>query len=185
MVASASYGSISALAEEFSTQDVGFAEYAFASFTDTLTVLGGSGDGYISYDFDGAFSTISDFTQGGLSFQQNSFPGENFTVIEQGRLNGSYQYETALYPFVFGVPFTVQVSVGANTVGIDDGGGIGMFTASLDGITVLDQNHDPFTGYTITSQSGATYPLPEPSSIALLGTLTALLGGLSYKKSRR
>ena len=48
MIASASYGSVSALAEVSAIQDIGSFAEASASFTDTLTVLGSSGDGYIS-----------------------------------------------------------------------------------------------------------------------------------------
>jgi hypothetical protein len=181
--ANANYGSVSASAEVTATQSIGFNVHATASFLDTLTLLGGSGNGSIGYVFDGEITNISDFPNG-FTFQQDALTPEGLKLFTN-RVNFPFQYHTAFYQFSFGVPFTIQVSANAQTVGVGDRFGEGSVSVFLDGITVLDQNGSPFTGYTIESESGATYPLPEPSSLLLLGTLTAFLGGMMYRTRNR
>jgi hypothetical protein len=153
---------------------------ANSGFSDTLTIFGGSGNGYISYLVDGTIINIADF--GGSGFLIN---GQGLSAMGSENAHFSFHYQTAFAEFTFGVPFGIGMSAFASTGAGFGGFGEGLAEANIDGITILDQNQEPFTDYTIESASGATYPLPEPSSVVLLGTLAALLGGMSYKKIRR
>src|SRR5215831_10479246 len=106
--ANANYGSVSASTQVRATLPVGFNVKATASFLDTLTLLGGSGNGSIGYVFDGKITNISDFPNG-FTFQQDALTPEGFQLLSNA-VNFPFQYHTAFYQFSFGVPFTIQVS---------------------------------------------------------------------------
>ena len=178
--ATASYGSLFAHAEITSTADIAFNVQASASFSDTLTVTGFAGNGHIDYIFDGTFTGISDFGQV-FDFQQGAFAPVGFNSGNFNQVNVPFQFQTPAYPFTFGSPFTIQASVNATAVGLDDQFGKGIFDVSLRQIDVSDQNFTPLESFSVSAQSGAQYPTPEPSSLLLLATLAALLGGLIYK----
>ncbi len=99
----------------------------------------------------------------------------------------STRYTTGPIPFTFGVPIPVQASLslilGVNYGAVittpgdlfDSQGFIDFSnTASLSAIEVLDAQGSAVPGFTVSSESGAVYPVPEPSTLALLGA-SALL----------
>lgn len=77
--ADASYGALFVTVSTLMNPEGGWMEHATASFSDALTILGGSGTGYISYLFDGSFTSITD-PGGGTSFgvQQDGLSGGGF-----------------------------------------------------------------------------------------------------------
>jgi hypothetical protein len=178
--ANSAYGSLFATVTAHMNPVGQFNVHADATFLDTLTLMGGVGNGEISFGFDGTVTNITDIAST-VTFQKDAGTPQVLSFGNTNILDKPFQFQTAFYSFSYGVPFTIQTSADARTVGNGDGFGTSTLDAELDKIFVLDQNGSPFFGYSITSQSGTAYPLPEPSSFDLLGTLAALVGGLRLK----
>jgi len=131
-----------------------------AGFSDTLSVGGYSGSGFIEYKWTG---TAFNF--------DNTFNGGCITGI----IGCPLGTETELLPFTGDTPISLGKSHQAYSVSL--GGevpGVGSYELTLDQIELFDSNMNPITGYTLESASGTAYPLiggvdvPELSSVYLL-----------------
>jgi hypothetical protein len=123
-------------------------------------------------------------------FQQGTSAPEGITCVGPSNCQGilgagvPFHYQTALYQFTFGTPFLLNLSANAFAEGEPgDTHVAGLVDVSLDGIAVLDSTRNP-VNYSITSQSGAIYPTPEPSSLLLLATFVTVIGGVIRKRLR-
>lgn len=153
--------------------------YAQASFSDKLTILGGSGIGYADFSFTGGIDTrFSYSTFDGMSAEELLGYVSTF-----GAYSDSFNV-TISYQFAFGVPFIFSGSVDSEAFYIQKepltNTGV---SADLSDIQVFDSNHQPLPSFEYTSASGTIYPggvyVPEPSTLLLLGSaICCLLVGL-------
>ena len=102
---------------------------------------------------------------------------------------GDHQYTSAEFNYTFGVPISFRVGfyTFVDLSGLEAGSAYSRFldTFRFSGMNVFDSIHNPITDFTITAESGATYPIspvPEPTSLLLLGTGLGALGLASRRK---
>lgn len=160
----------------------------FAGFTDTLHYGGALGAGYKArylFQVDGTFS--GDGTFASLSAKVGDAAWEEFFFYGVPSVNGTFA--TGLHeidginPQRIQVQFSSQVvfnmfdlADGANASGISDFSS----TAILSGIEVYDSSGNLVSGWTVSSESGTVYPVPEPISMLVLGA-----GVLGLMRRRR
>lgn len=137
----------------------GFLVQARASFSDTLTIGGYSGSGYIQYHGS---------SEGFGGFLPNDFVGFNINSTERGFFSDGGTYTSELYAFTAGVPFSFSISALTGTMGLDESAN-SFFDVTVDSISVFDSDLNPITGYTLTSASGTFYhaigEAPEPNAV--------------------
>lgn len=177
--ATASYGILHAYAHGFANNNAGYAYVgAEASFTDSITITGGTGTGYFNSDFtvDGTLLNGGGFPTAGISWSNSA---GNVTVSP-----GTHTYHgTQSIQFTFGVPFTFTADLTSLVTWGNAGGfgeGLADFgnTAKLTGITVVDSNFNDVTNFTATGSTGVNYAaVPEPTSACTLlaGVLVPLI----------
>jgi len=171
--ATASYGELQ-IAADLSSSGGSVDEYGIglgASFSDTLTVSGYSGAGFIQYGlgYDGSTAFLS----------TNFVPG----WAQPLELNGNSP-SSQLYPFVAGDPFPLTLGFDFGFTSDITGGcfcNVGSWSVAIDQIHLFDANMNPLTGYSLTAASGTLYPavgaaVPEPSALLLLATAAIALG---------
>ena len=161
---------------------------ATASFSDVLTILGGSGTGFINYFFDGSITSVTELPHNGFTIQQGSFAPTGFTYTgSQTVTDMPFTFQTGFYPITFGTPFTLDVAALANiTASPGDGLAFGGVDVNLEQIVVLDQSGQPIP-FSIADESGTIYPgavVPEPSSLLLGVTVVALTGWMLKAKGK-
>jgi hypothetical protein len=168
------------------TADIGSYATATAASLDTLTVLGGSGTGYIRFLYDGFITSISWLDQT-FTFQDDSNPVESYDCCFMANvINHPFFYQTLLYPFTFGVPFTITVSANAFELGtVGDNSGRGSVEVNFVDLNIFDQNQSPDENAYVVSDSGTNYATPEPTSFVLLGTLLGASACLRFRKRSR
>lgn len=181
--ATASYGILHAYAHGFANNTKGYAWVtAEASFTDSITITGGTGTGYFGSDFtvDGTLLNGGGFPTAGISWSNS---GGNITISS----SGTHTYQgTQMITFTFGVPFTFTADlISLVTWGNAGGYGEGLAdfgnTAKITNVTVLDSNFNPVTNFTATGSTGVNYlAVPEPTSGCVI-----LVGGMMGALRRR
>ncbi|MFT3684408.1 MAG: hypothetical protein QM783_05675 [Phycisphaerales bacterium] len=180
--ASASFGVLHGYSHAISSGTTGYAWAASdASFTDTITITGGVGTGYFTTDFT-VEGTL--FNGGGFPAAGLSFPGSSGVVSLTSGMN--VLHGTSPIAFTYGVSFSISAELlthvifgSAGTVGE----GFANFgnTAWMSGITVFNNDFQPVSGFTVTSQSGTNYlTIPSAGPAALMG-----VGGLCAARRRR
>jgi hypothetical protein len=182
--ASASYGalqigqnlSLTPQGSQLTDLKGGFVIVAGASFSDSLTVGGYSGSGFIGITLNPAGSPETWF----------SVPPERLNV--DGQDVDFLGQSVTLLPFTSGVPVSLRVGFELEAEGSpgDAPAPFGSYGVDLNNITLFDTNMDPISGYTLTAASGTDYPAtgetPEPGSLCLLGTVLVACAWFTTKR---
>jgi hypothetical protein len=165
---------------------------------DTWTINGGSGSGTLRVSFTVGGSIVgvpsAGTVQGDLRIAVvvagGVAAGSTGPIVE----SGVYGFiEGNALPFVFGEPFLVEIT-SALTTSIsapNDGAAIfGLLDADfragayLSSIEVYDDQGQPVPGFTLVSESGTAYPVPEPDTAAIGGIACAALAARSRRTWR-
>jgi hypothetical protein len=184
-----------------------YAANAFGTFTDTWTLLGGSGFGrlYLTFTVSGGASAHAVVVGG--NGRESASAGLGITVSLNSVFGGALSPQTggtyALVPdgldamrFVFGEPFDLtvvhSVSAGGGYDRLDppeffqfDANASFEHTAILTGIAVTDLFGNPIANFTLDAQSGTLYPLAIPSAVPLPAGLWLLASGVVALNIRR
>jgi hypothetical protein len=120
-----------------------------------------------------------------VTFQDGTFPAETLDCCGIDVLNHPFLFQTMLYPFTFGVPFTIELSATANLLASPGEMGRATVNVDFDGLQILDQNHNPDENAYIVSDSGETYSSPEPASFFLSGTLIGAFVCFRFRSKTR
>jgi hypothetical protein len=168
----ASYGLVRAVATadavntSFETQLV----QAEASFSDLLTITGGTGSGFVIYQYTITGSTIGDEhdAHAHAFLRHEGDPDE-----ELGHLTQSTVLTSLPHGFTFGTPFSTGFLLSAEVHMHDGHTGLAAADfgagAMLTGLQVFDAQMNPVLAFAITSDSGTQYPLPAPADGVILG----------------
>lgn len=165
----------------------GLVSLGFAGFNDTLHYGGTLEAGYRAryiFHIDGQSVGYGTFASLSVSIAGN--PYENVFFIGAGTFSENWATQTyeinGITPQDVNVQFSSQFVL--NTHEVDDGttaSGVANFssTVTLSGIEVVNANGDVVGGWSVTSDSGTSYPVPEP------GTMTAIALGIASLARRR
>ena len=196
--ASAGFGSVGAevsVGEDDYSGSPQFIGESQGFMLDNITISGPTGTGSVSFEV-GLHGTASTNIPGIVD------PSLQFTFSAQGPTAGalievhsavdgfpSGTFTSPSFAYTFGDPITIYMVLLVAMLQHADATGGPLFgdvlyhnTATFTGLTVLDGQGSPVTNYTISSESGTSYPLtvPEPGRAWLL-----VCGGLTLLGSRR
>jgi len=144
---------------------------ADARFSDVLTITGGSGPGFVVYEYTLIGATIGDEHEAHAHiflYHQGDPDEELAEDVTEGGVFASVPHS-----FTFGTGFETGILLTAAAhvhhghtgfVAADFEAG-----AMLTGFSVFDSGKNPITAFSVASQSGTSYPLPGP------GTATVFL----------
>lgn len=205
-VASASFGSVGAEVSVHIDGGVSSGRPSFAEsdgfFVDNITITGPAGTGTVSFAVDlhgTAFTTIPGIVDPRLDFVFGANgPAGGARIDVHSLIDGypSRTFTTPSFAYTFGDTITIFMELTASLGQRAEGDGSTPLianllyhdTATLKGLTVLDARGVPVTSFSISSESGTSYPLssapalsvPEPNSAWLL-----VAGGLMLLRRRR
>lgn len=172
--------------------------YTTAEFTDSLTITGGTGTGYlvVTLDVDGTTEKTSDLgvfstVQGGATVY-----GDGDVALNTGFFGGIYTFNSQVIPFTYGVPILLRVEVSAFSVAVDTQAETGgnpynhsgtadfLNTAKLSSLAVYtDSGMSNPVSFAVAASSGTVYPtildpaaVPEPSAWIMLAMGGVALG---------
>jgi hypothetical protein len=155
-----------------------------ASYTDTLTILGGTGNGTQTLNFHVTGTGSQSPGNSGRAQMQAVRAGVEYNYLANG--NGDI---VITIPFTFGVPFTYTIHFYAlSQIYRYENGSFATAdfyrTAVLNGIAVQDQAGIDVPSFSILAQSGTAYTsagvVPEPSTWSFVP-----LSGLMFLAARR
>ncbi len=150
---------------------------AEATFHDTLTISGPLGAGFVQYEY-----TLIGHAEGEadahLFLNHQGDPSEELA----GEATEGGIYTSEIHNIVFGTPFDHGLSINiAAFIGLGETEEAGAdFYAYMSGVHVFDSLMTPVASFSISSVSNTSYPLPAPSTVALLAC-----GGLIVHRRRR
>jgi hypothetical protein len=154
----------------------GLYSLGIADFTDTLQYGGALQAGYQAryvFHVDGTNSGDGTLADMGVTIAGN--PAEDFFASDSGFI--STDWATQTYAINGTTPQTIQVQFSnqftMNNIDYPDGATISgtsdfSGTLTLEAIDVVDANGNPVSGVTVSSESGTSYPIPEPTALGLL-----------------
>jgi len=150
---------------------------AEATFHDTLTISGPTGAGFIQYEYSLIGEAFGE-ADAHLFLNHQGDPSEELA----GEATESGIYTSEFHNIIFGTPFEHGLSINiAAFIGLGETEEAAAdFYAYMSAIHIFDANMTPISSYSIVSESGTTYPLPAPSTLALLAC-----GGLILHRRRR
>jgi hypothetical protein len=162
---------------------------ATSEFFDELLVLGGTGPAFVQYQFSGIVTSVTDPPGVGNGFRFGHAGGAlvpGFVINHIGNVRDMpFTFTTDLLPIEWGTPFGLRVyAQGSTGSSVGDGAGTGSTVVVLSDIKVFGADRMPAPGAALFSSAGGPYAtaVPEPASLALLGTAVA---GLIVKARRR
>ena len=166
--AQAAYGHLEAAATVLAVDaayPVNFAQ-AEAGFTDSLTINGPSGVGFVVYTYAVEGWAVGEQSLGAMFLRHGGEPDEELS----DEIAGGETFQSLPHAVSFGQPFTHGLILQANGgIGLGETGEFGsVLSAMLTGIEVFDASMNPVGTYTVSSSSGTSYPLPEPGAALLL-----------------
>jgi MYXO-CTERM domain-containing protein len=180
------YGLLTSNADSFGSGAYVVDAKATSSFSEMLTLSGGSGTGLVQYNFLFTGQLVEDggqnlapftVTQGGDTIF--SFGDHDLQNIARGRGNClrdchlNLVFTTQSRPFTFGVPFSIAATLTSEALN-PNGFARTDITAELQSIVVTDAAGHP-VNFSVDFQSDASSETPEAGTWALvLGGLTAL-----------
>lgn len=159
---------------------------------DNITIDGPTGTGSVRFEVGlhgSASTTLPGIVDPDLLFTFNAQGPTAGALIEVDSPHDGFPSETFTSPalaYTFGDPLTITMSLRAAMLQHADATGAPLIaeiryrnTATLTGLTVLDAQGSPVTTYSISSESGTTYPLaaPEPERAWLLAAGGLVLWG--------
>lgn len=157
----------------------------FATFTDVLHFGGAMQAGYRArYHFEYDGNNTGDGALADLSVNVDSL-NDSFFALASGPNHGIWTTQSReIIGLSQSISAQFSTQANLNAYDVPDGQNYTItsdFIVNLAGIEVLDANDNPVSGWTITSDSGTIYPVPEPCSAIGLG-----LGAVvSLRRKRR
>jgi hypothetical protein len=153
------------------------ASFAEAAFSDTLTISGPSGTGFVVYTYSTDGWTTGGLSQGALFLRHGADPDEEL----DDEIVGPEEFSSLPHAIVFGQPFTTGIVMQCHSaIGMGETGEFGaVLSATLTGLAVFDGGMNPIGQFTVTSLSGTQYPLPEPSGVFIVAA------GMMFGRRRR
>lgn len=150
---------------------------AEATFHDTLTISGPLGAGFIQYEYTLVGEAFGE-ADAHLFLNHQGDPSEELA----GEATEGGIYTSEFHNIVFGTPFDHGLSINiAAFIGLGETEEAGAdFYAYMSGVHVFDSSMTPVASFSISSVSNTSYPLPAPSTVALLAC-----GGLIAHRRRR
>lgn len=160
--------------------------YSYAGFSDMLTVnapgYATDDDGYLEFGLaiDGSVQKSSEDVRAYVTLYQNDQPLWS---------HGDPGFVTVRKWFSWDNPFTFDLGLQAS-LGIPGGGGFGQIdyshTVKVTSINAFSSNGSRINNFTINAASGASYPysapVPEPTTMALIGMGLAGLGAVRRRR---
>jgi hypothetical protein len=195
----------------YSSNTYGFNDAARSDsiVSDYLTIMGGSGTGYLKLVFDitGTTSMSGDLSllngpsaQGILSVFTKAFPEEAplGAPVNSWGFTGSTMLTSELMPFTYGAAFGLTLTSSAFVAPADTGGpytydfsGTADFGSTIDLANLFvysDPGGTQQQSFTVLAVSGTSYPtaaapasVPEPTTLGLLGVA---FGALGFSRTR-
>jgi hypothetical protein len=143
------------------------AAHAEAAFSDTLTISGPAGSGFVIYTY-----SVDGWAQegsGALFLRHSGDPDEELS----DELAGPEVLTSSPHAITFGQPFThgaILLSSADLALGRTGELGAGL-TATMTGLEVLDSAMNPIESFEVSAQSGVSYPVPSPAGSIALGAV--------------
>jgi hypothetical protein len=165
--ANADYGSLTVAVETAGNRtNAGPVVDASASFSDILTITGGSGEGSILY----SVTTV------GITFAHNCFGQINILGHDENLIcDGAFHYLISV-PFQFGVPFSISAAVSTGLSANPNEGVSEQLSIIFVDSTVTDSNGNSSPDYRILSAAnGDPMATPEPST-----AIPVLIAGILF-----
>lgn len=172
----ATYGRVAGHASAIASQaafDVNVA-VAEARFSDLITITGGSGSGFIIYDYAVFGEASGDEADAHLFLHHGEEPDEELA----GEVTEFGVFSSVPRAFSFGVPvrtgltFHCQAALGLGESG--EAFSDFSFGAYLAAVHIYDSEMQPIETFTVSALSGTQYPLPAPATAALFPAAAAL-----------
>ena len=168
----ARYGSVDAWADGAGICRLSL-QQAAAEFQDSATILGPSGEGFVSMDVG-----IKKRTYDGSSISGHAYLGQNDYLLWATFFDAPQKF-TFTIPIVFGTSFSIGASVSAAAIGsmVFPQSTYGEGWVWISSLTIFDANHTTLSNFSYSTESGQAYNVVGGTMLqpALFRSLDAVL----------